>query len=847
MTVRFLLLPVAVADCHTLYFPPNLYLDLLDEKKNEDEEMVGASASPRVTVTFAQSSSPAAAVATTSTYRDSRSASDSYVPTPTLEESRASLERKPSFVRRVFAPASLAKVAMKDDESLVQRRDSLTRTLSKRVSLVIGENREQIDQQIKSSRVRWWHAVFIFSGIGVIACLCQLFLGLMMTTAQIAEIGVAPGGCEGGLERCICPRETICATDTISIILLALARCSAFFDYPLYMMLLLSKCHNICNILRRTVLREWIDFADMHKVHRIFGIVVGIETMFHSFFHLLRWGLNSDISLLWTTTTGQTGLLAAIITPIVCWPMAIPAIKERLAFEVRKGLHYLSIVWAVALVFHAPSRIYYLIGIPCLVYLMDYLFGFFVRNSLIENAFFERYGEKGVALHFQNPNNWDTKPKTSYVYVMCPWISTYQWHAFTIFPEPTKESHTMLCIESSGDWTKELHDKIKKPCIRPLYVLGPYKSEFSDTAVTTSNAIAVASGIGITPTLSLLLNYAGKKRINVVWSCRDPGLVEYILHKIDIGAITKKSYAFIFYTGKRELALPKDLPSNVFIFTGRPHLEHTITGIITAIHSGDGLPEEMYAAQEMIANAPFHQRMQIALCRVMEIYDKNEMFEYAVEETEKAAAPYNPRRVDLQTSASSRRLGDLLSELDGPVDTAAPLPLDVSDHPDPELAPLSELVPEGEVSLKGLNSMISEFLGGVGEYSHIDIETFFHQIDSDGSGFIDREEFDEFIRMITMERETTTLSSSQQELVSAMESSLKQRTSSAANSSTHHILGDATTINYVSNLLKDDSFGGNPLEDWSVFYCGGSNKIEDNLSKVTSKYNIDFAVEKFDW
>ena len=135
----------------------------------------------------------------------------------------------------------------------------------------------------------------------------------------------------------------------------------------------------------------------------------------------------------------------------------------------------------------------------------------------------------------------------------------------------------------------------------------------------------------------------------------------------------------------------------------------------------------------------------------------------------------------------------------------------------------------------------------IGEYSHIDIETFFHQIDSDGSGFIDREEFDEFIRMITMERETTTLSPPQQELVSAMESSLKQRTSSAANSSTHHILGDATTINYVSNLLKDDSFGGNPLEDWSVFYCGGSNKIEDNLSKVTSKYNIDFAVEKFDW
>jgi len=222
----------------------------------------------------------------------------------------------------------------------------------------------------------------------------------MMTSAEIAEIGIAQG-CEDGLERCICPRETVCATDTLSIILLALARCSAFFDYPLYMMIILSKCHNINNVCRRTVLREWIDFADMHKVHKIFGIVVGIETMFHSFFHMLRWGLNSDISLLWTTATGKTGLIAAIMTPIICWPMAVPAIKQRLAFEVRKGLHYLSLVWIFALVFHAPSRIYYLIGIPALVYLMDYLFGYFVRNNLIENVHFERYGNGvAVSLHF---------------------------------------------------------------------------------------------------------------------------------------------------------------------------------------------------------------------------------------------------------------------------------------------------------------------------------------------------------------------------------------------------------------------------------------------------------------
>eukprot|EP00984_Skeletonema_dohrnii_P023260 scaffold12346_cov73-Skeletonema_dohrnii-CCMP3373.AAC.1 len=166
----------------------------------------------------------------------------------------------------------------------------------------------EAEDEKKKPRFRWYHAIFLFSSASLIVCLLQLFtappFGVWMTSAEIEEIGIAPeGGCEDGLEHCICPRETICATNMYSIVLLTLARCSAFFDYPLYMMMFLSKCHNINNICRRTVLREWIDFADMHKVHKLFGVVVGIETMSHSFFHMLRWGLNGDISLLWETNT----------------------------------------------------------------------------------------------------------------------------------------------------------------------------------------------------------------------------------------------------------------------------------------------------------------------------------------------------------------------------------------------------------------------------------------------------------------------------------------------------------------------------------------------------------------
>jgi hypothetical protein len=78
--------------------------------------------------------------------------------------------------------------------------------------------------------------------------------------------------------------------------------------------------------------------------------------------------------------------------------MVVPALKTNVQFEVRKGLHYLAVVWAITLVWHAPSRIYYLIGIPALIYAADYFCGFFIRNALIENAHFERIGETGVSV-----------------------------------------------------------------------------------------------------------------------------------------------------------------------------------------------------------------------------------------------------------------------------------------------------------------------------------------------------------------------------------------------------------------------------------------------------------------
>lgn len=186
----------------------------------------------------------------------------------------------------------------------------------------------------------WWHGVFLLSLVSLIACMITLWapypIGARMPSSEVAKMPWS-NGCIG-VNTCICPRETICADDLLSMIFLTIARASAWFDYPLYMLLFLSKANNLNNFLQTTALRCWINFSDYHKVHSLFGCIVAIETTCHSFFHLLRWARRSnDIHLLWTTKTGITGLIAFSLTPFIALPMSVPYLKKRMKFEWRKG------------------------------------------------------------------------------------------------------------------------------------------------------------------------------------------------------------------------------------------------------------------------------------------------------------------------------------------------------------------------------------------------------------------------------------------------------------------------------------------------------------------------------
>ena len=433
---------------------------------------------------------------------------------------------------------------------------------------------------------------------------------------------------------CICPRETVCVRRYASLVFLACSRLSAYFDYPLYVILFLSKAHNLRGILQRTHLSEYLPLDDMHYLHTFAGALVGFEVIWHSWWHLLRWGLDGDIKLLWQHQTGISGLISLVVTPLIAWPMLFTRLRKGMEFRIRKALHYLSVIWGVSICFHAPARwIGLIMGIAVGVYALDWLYGYFFKISHVRTLQFKRIGN-AVQVVWEHPPGFKSDG-SGYIYISLPWISRNEWHAFSIVSHPTLPNHSCICMAVVGDWTKAVYQALSKPTSRPGWLYGPFPSPFS-TATGYDNLICVASGIGITPSISSIINLAETRVVHLIWTCRDADLVEFYLHQTQFD---DDAWSFIFYTGKRQLVLG-DKPKNprVKVCLGRPNLEELIVALVDNTNHGRPMPrrllEKAAEAEEKIYNKTPTARIADALERGMVTYNPAEMFQMALDATE---------------------------------------------------------------------------------------------------------------------------------------------------------------------------------------------------------------------
>ena len=321
--------------------------------------------------------------------------------------------------------------------------------------------------------------------------------------------------------------ETTNVTDKMALICLFGARVSAFIMYPPILLAFMTKCKATINFLMTTPFSLYM-VHDQHELHSFCGKFLAIDVWVHTFFHCLRWGLQGNIDLLWTNIAGITGLIALLACVLVCLPMMMRRLMILMSYEVRKFLHITFFyVFAVAMCFHNKTSAWpnggynqVILGFCIVYYTLDAVYVTFFMTEMIETTIFNVLPSgvqmtMAVSEHFQK-----TYAQGGYGYVCLPWVSKHQWHAFSLFEYPSNPNLRQVFMFKVGNWTNEVHEQLQRNTIRPAWIQGPFVSPYNN-ALAFDNTICVATGIGITPALSVIRAHRESRKINLIWACRD--------------------------------------------------------------------------------------------------------------------------------------------------------------------------------------------------------------------------------------------------------------------------------------------------------------------------------------
>ncbi|KAL7532054.1 hypothetical protein ACHAWF_003998 [Thalassiosira exigua] len=420
-------------------------------------------------------------------------------------------------------------------------------------------------------------------------------------TKNIIDVG-SPQNTEDGVILVNGDYRPVVARGTYELVCLGMSRMSAFSLYPVMVLAYLTKCKATLNCLEKTPLSMFKQMDD-HKLHVYCGRFIAVDVWIHTLFHLLRWAHQGNLELLWTSRAGLSGLIAVVATPLISFFMM--SCKTYISYEIRKGLHYLFFLFVTALCFHVPPSgipnggfIAYVLGASIVLYALDSLYVLFFMTERVDPTF--RVMPSGVQMTMRvSPRFRRCGEKGGFGYVCLPWLETgaKQWHAFSLFQDPSDPSIRSVFMLNVGDWTDAVQTELERnDTSRPVWIQGPFVSPYT-IARNFDNLILTSTGIGITPALSVIEAHKKSRTIFVIWATRDSSLIEFFLenyHYLD----HENGFVFIHYTGDAPLdpALLEGLASNVKVLYSRPNLEAVIPNIIHASESSGMKSQQQFEA-----------------------------------------------------------------------------------------------------------------------------------------------------------------------------------------------------------------------------------------------------------
>jgi len=241
---------------------------------------------------------------------------------------------------------------------------------------------------------------------------------------------------DGDGRPAICPRPSICSEGILQIVLISIARVTAFASYVFMGITFLSKMHVTIHRLSTSYIRTFVPFESLHHFHTFSGKVFASLAVLHTISHYIRYIVRQEVDQL-STRVHISGLcsILAMITVVLCMSSIAKRFKDSIGkFEKRLNSHWLFIVLCVALCFHhVRTKIITLIffGLWCL----DYIYGqVFATYSLDVVELLPLPGDSGVQMLFRNPPGFNPK-SGEYVKIQLPWLTHggKEWHPFSVY------------------------------------------------------------------------------------------------------------------------------------------------------------------------------------------------------------------------------------------------------------------------------------------------------------------------------------------------------------------------------------------------------------------------------
>lgn len=152
------------------------------------------------------------------------------------------------------------------------------------------------------------------------------------------------------------------------------------------------------------------------------------------------------------------------------------------------------------------------------------------------------------------PNKIPLYKPGQYLLLKCDAVNQHQWHPFTLSSSPL-DPYIEVTIRCLGDWTTKFRNILveKKDNLPYIQYDGIFGSPV-DTITSYDSAILIASGIGITPYISMIkyilqkgIDNVNIKKIDLIWINRDPEYFEWFTEELQFFEQKSSALAINFH------------------------------------------------------------------------------------------------------------------------------------------------------------------------------------------------------------------------------------------------------------------------------------------------------------